>query len=77
MDLKELTVLRSGLKLFAGSVAKVAERSGVTPAYVTRTLRGMTGENETTLLIIQKAKEVYEEYSQTNNQVADQLSGMD
>jgi len=76
MDLKELSVLRTGLKLFAGAVAEVAKRAGVTPAYVTRTLRGLTGENATTLLIIDKAREVYTEYSRTNTQVADQLSDL-
>jgi transcriptional regulator with XRE-family HTH domain len=76
MDLKQLSVLRTGLRLFAGSVQEVAKRSGVTPAYVTRTLRGHTGENATTLLIIEKSIEVYNEYSQQNNQVAKKLSGL-
>ena len=63
MDLKELSVLRTGVTLFVGAINEIAERAQCSPAYVTRTLKGQTGDTPLTRSVIEATKEVYQEKS--------------
>lgn len=74
MDLTELSLLRRGLKLYAGAIRKVADTAKVDPAYVSRVLRGETGENPTTLRIVQVSRDTLNQLIEETESVSEQLA---
>jgi transcriptional regulator with XRE-family HTH domain len=64
MDLSELSALRAGLKLYAGSKAEVARRADVSPTYVQTILAGKYKNyhlNPTCMHVIHTAKALLDE----------------
>jgi hypothetical protein len=78
MEIKELSALRAGLKLFANVINEVARRSDVSPTYVKVTLGGNVKNwqsNPTCLRIIEEAEKLYAERHAASERYKSQLAG--